>query len=227
MKLFNFLKKKKATPLIIMIHGFGKRRNVEFANLIKALEHDYDIIAPNLFDQRYVSDNVWYNWVSRAEEAIIQAKNEGREIILIGFSMGGVIASYLASKFVIKRLILLAPAFDYATITTASNIVTSAINKEKKEEEFVKLPSEFYKTFMDVVDNCKEAIFKVQCPTLFIAALKDELIPYTVAHKYYRKMENPHKRLVLLGDGQHRLLDDPATKDVAIELIKSFIAEQF
>ena len=227
LKLFDRFKKKNVKPLIIMIHGFGKRRSAEFANLVAALKDEYDIVTPDLFDQRYSDDKIWYNWVSRAEEAIIKAKRENREIILIGFSMGGVIASYLASKFVIKRLILLAPAFEYVTLTTASNIVQSAISKEKKEEEYPKIPSDFYKTFTEVVDNCKDAIFKVTCPTLFVAAYKDELIPYTVAHKYYRKMENPHKRLAILGDGEHRLLDNETTKDITISLIRSFIEEKF
>lgn len=227
-KMFNFFKRrtKKAEikkPVIIMIHGFGKRRTDEYNNLKAALS-EYDLEIPALFDQRFEDDTVWHNWVSRAEEKIIAAKNQGREIILIGFSMGGVIAGYLASKFAVKKLILLAPAFEYLTITTATNAARSKFNrKNKNSDEYPELPAKFTSTFMDVVDNCRDAIEKVNCPVMFIHCMKDETIPYTVSLKYYRKVNHDDKKCIILADGGHRILDDERLKDTAICLIRDYI----
>ena len=173
---------KKDRPVIICIHGFGKRKTDEYIPLYEAMKDDYDIVMPELFDQRYPEDNIWHNWVSRAEEKVLEAKKQNREVILIGFSMGGVIATYIASKFNIKKLILLAPAFEYLHLKTAKSAVVS--NKKKEEDgKYLKLPSEFTNTFIDVVDNCRDAIKDIHCPTLFIAATGDEVIPYTISSK--------------------------------------------
>ncbi len=59
-----------------------------------------------------------------------KALGDGRRVTLIGFSMGGVIASYLASVFDIRQLILCAPAFnpvDFSKIQKiGKNIITSS-----------------------------------------------------------------------------------------------------
>ena len=221
-KIFKRKPKKDTKPVIIAIHGFGKRKTDEYLPLFKYFDERYKIIAPALFDQRYPSDNIWYNWVARAEEEIIKAKNDQQEIILIGFSMGGVIASYLASKFKIQKLILLAPAFEYLSATTAKGY---AFGPKRPEEatKYVPLPSEFTATFIDVVNNCKKGIEKVTCPTLFIACMNDELIPYTVSLKYYKKMKIKDKKCVILADGQHRILDDEVDGPITLALIDDFI----
>ena len=213
-------KEENKKPLIIAIHGFGKRRTHEYNNLKSALK-DYDIVIPELFDQTKEDDVYWYNWVSKAEEAIIKAKNEKREIVLIGFSMGGVIATYLASKFVIKKLILLAPAFEYMTVTTVQTTVNHALFKKADIEDVIyePLPTNFTPVFMEVVNNCKDAIDKVSCPTVIMHCMEDEVIPYTVSQKYYKKLAIDDKKLILYGDGQHRILDDERIKDTCINTI--------
>ena len=223
MGLFDRFKKAKKGPLIIAIHGFGKRRTDEYIPLKEYFKDKYDMVFPELFDQRYPEDNIWYNWVSRAESEIIKAKKDKREVILIGFSMGGVIASYLASKFEIKRLVLLAPAFEYLTITTAKGY---AFGPKRPEEDkiYTALPSEYTATFIDVVNNCRDVIDRVTCPTLFIHCLDDELIPYTASIKYHKRLSAKDKKLVILGDGQHRLLDDQVTSSVVLSLIDDFLA---
>ena len=125
-----FFKKDKPQekPLIICVHGFGRRRADEFIPLVEALKDEYDFIIPNLYDQQYPEDNVWHSWVSRAEEEIVKAKNANRKIYLLGFSMGGVIASYLASRFNVEKLVLLAPAFEYF-VKQAQSRAKSVIQK--------------------------------------------------------------------------------------------------
>ncbi len=216
-----FKRKGPKGPVIIAIHGFGKRRTDEYRSLVDYFGDRYDIRLPNLFDQRFPKDDIWYNWVSRAEEEIIKAKNEKREIILIGYSMGGVIATYLASKFEIKRLILLAPAFEYLKVTTATGYAFGP--RYPEDDKYVPLPAEYIATFMDVVNNCRDGIDGVTCPTLFIHCFGDALIPYTVSLKYHRRLKIKEKHCVIIAEGSHRLMDDPVVSPVIMELIDSFI----
>lgn len=235
--MFSWFKKKEKKevkeviklPTLIFIHGFGKRRTDEFIPLYNALKDKYHIVMPELYNQAFENDKVWHNWVSKAEEKVIEAKNNHEEIILVGFSMGGVIASYLASKFSIKKLVLIAPAFEYLNFQTASSVVKKGLQKKVVDpnDKYLKIPAEFNQTFMDVVDNCKKGIEHVNCPVLFIAAANDELIPYTVSMKYYKKVPHNDKKCVILMDGQHRILDDDKLSKMTISIIQDFIEDRY
>ena len=221
---------KTERPVLLCIHGFGKRRTDEYANLYNALCDQYDFVMPELFDQRFKDDLIWHNWVSRAEEKLVELKNQNRKVIVIGFSMGGVIASYLASKFNVERLILIAPAFEYLTLTTAKTTLKSQYEKSKNifhDPEYLELPPEFTNTFIDVVDNCREGIEGVHCPVLFMAAIDDEVIPYTVSLKYYKKVPHEAKKCVIFADGCHRILDDHRLSKMAIQMIQDFIEKKY
>ncbi len=219
---FKSLKKEKET--IVLIHGFGKRKTMEFDNLLSALDGN-DIVTPVLFDHLDEGDDNCSDWIYRAEQALSEAKNKSGKVILIGFSMGGVIASYLASKYHVDKLILLAPAFEYFTIKTATSAVSKMISKSKSSTP--DLPSNFTSTFMEVVNNYKNSIESIKCPTLMIHASDDEVIPSSVSTKYYQKLKTKHKNCVIIEGGSHRLLDDQEVKDIAIFLTKSFIKNSF
>ena len=135
-------------PVIITIHGYGRRRRNEFD------EQDHD----------------WMQWVSRAKEVVDSYRDSGRDIYLAGFSMGGVIASYLAVVCPVKRLLLLAPAFSYMNVDIITGVLTksasSLMGNEKKEE--IQLPRAFYGAFTELVKNLKKYIGFVECPVFII-----------------------------------------------------------
>ena len=54
------------------------------------------------------------NWMMAAELALRQASKRSRSIVIvIGFSMGGIIAIYLANRYKIEKLVLLSAAAKY------------------------------------------------------------------------------------------------------------------
>ena len=52
-------------------------------------------------------------WINAAENSLKQLLAKYDEVYLIGFSMGGLIASYLAAKYKVDKLVLLASAQKY------------------------------------------------------------------------------------------------------------------
>ncbi|MFQ8581832.1 MAG: hypothetical protein ACLSA6_04460 [Holdemania massiliensis] len=42
---------------------------------------------------------------------------------MLGFSMGGVIAAFLASFLAVDKLVLVAPAFEYMSLETVSRLI--------------------------------------------------------------------------------------------------------
>ena len=187
--------KKKKKPLLICIHGFGKRTTDEYANLVKYFEKDCEIIVPKLFDQTIPEDRNWEDWVKRAMAPVLENKN--RDVYLIGYSMGGVIASYIAMKCPnVKKLFLLAPAFSFLNLTTAKRTVKEVVKPDKYYPEYPEMTADITRTFMSVVNNCKDSIKFVTCPVFFFHCMKDNTIPYTVSEDYRNFIKHDNTTVV-------------------------------
>ncbi|MFC0299112.1 alpha/beta hydrolase [Geobacillus jurassicus] len=50
-------------------------------------------------------------WIAAAEQAFLALHHRCSAVYVIGFSMGGVIAVYLAEKYPVTKLVLLSAAF--------------------------------------------------------------------------------------------------------------------
>ena len=223
--MFKWFKKqeKQKEVAIVAIHGLGVRRTLELEPLIEPLS-DYEIIRPVLFNTNNEADSRMSDWISRADRAVSKAINNEQKVILLGFSMGGVIATHLATKYQVEKLILLSPAFEYRTVTTATSALISFFSQK---ETNVEMPTSFTQTFMELVDKYKGHIDKVKCPTLIISASNDEVISSCVSSKYYKKLKTNKKHCVILEGGEHRILDNKQTNQITINLIKNFINDLF
>ena len=117
----------KAKPVIITIHGYGRRRSHEMDNLAAwAKDERFTVIQFDLYDLFDEEDCDPKQWLARAE-AVVKTHCAGKQpVYLLGFSMGGVIASWLASRYPIKKLALIAP---HATV----NIIRNFQVVEKKK----------------------------------------------------------------------------------------------
>ncbi|MBQ5553825.1 MAG: hypothetical protein IIU37_09605, partial [Erysipelotrichaceae bacterium] len=88
-------------------------------------------------------------------------------MILIGFSLGALIACHFESRYMVEKLILISPAFDYRRFEEV----------KRKEPEGI-VPKEFIDEMKKTVDLCLKDLDKIQCPVVLIHARQDELIPY-------------------------------------------------
>ena len=201
-------KSKKKKPLILTIHGFGKKRHQEFDPLCQYLKvKGWDCIQFDIYSLKDPEDAHFEQWIQRCEEQIRSALSLKRPIILIGFSMGGVIASYLASVYPVQSLILVAPAFRYFDLQKLGSYSWHALRKLTAKEKSV--PSSLQtRSFMDVVDHYKDSVYHVSCPLLILHGTKDEVIPYESSRNIYNDLQTSKKCLLLIEGGKHRMLYD-------------------
>lgn len=226
-KLKKIIKKEPET-VIITVHGFGVRREHEMDDFkLYASHHLPEVITFNLFDIENDEDSHFNDWVKRAEDVVLQTLNRKKKIILLGFSMGGVIASYLASKYPVEKLILIAPAFIHFNLENYTNIAIKSgkklLTKKEAESSTPSLPKSFYSGFMDCVKEYKNSIQNVTCPVLILQGDDDEVIPTRSSTWAFSQINHEQKRCIFLHLGKHRLLTDSNVKDVAFLLIDDFI----
>lgn len=130
--------------------GYGVSSGVlEYDNILKSAEYAYNFVANNQFYGQ-------------------------NEIFVTGFSLGTGVAVYVASKFNVDKLILIAP-YD-----NGINLYNSYINV-------------FYGPFKFLVRNpfpSSDYARQVKCPVLIIASEDDEVIPYELAVKLKNSFSN-------------------------------------
>lgn len=228
MKWINRFFNRKKT-VIFCVHGFGVRRTHEFDELKHYFDQlGYTIIIPEIYDQTVMDDIDPNEWLNRVEQPLKELINQNRKICMIGFSMGGVIASYLASKYKIDRLILLAPAFDYITVKAILDTVEGvARNIIKKPEiypsDYPPLPDHFTSTFREIVARCKESIKHISSPILIFHGTNDETIPLRSSEYAYDSIYHLNKRLIILKNVNHKILDDINYNHDVLFMIEQFM----
>ena len=205
---------------VILIHGFSVRGSSEMDPLFTYLKNEgYDVVAPNLFDWKNEKDNDWLVWVGHARKEFEKAKSEGKEIFVVGYSMGGVVATYLSTIFTVKKLVLLAPAFEYRTLATAKRTLGSFLSNDKNIDS---MPLALHFPFMSLVDELGNSIEALKTPVLMIQGSEDQTIPQVVAKRSYKKIAHENKNLIIIEDASHRLLDDEISKDLTLGLVSVF-----
>lgn len=227
-KFFNYKK-----PILFCVHGFGVRRTHEFDELKLYFENlGYTIIIPEIYDQTILDDIDPNEWLNRVEEPLKKLIEQKRRVCMIGFSMGGVIASYFASKYKVERLVLLAPAFEYITVKaildTMEGVARNIIKKpEINQSDYPPLPDHFTSTFRDIVSRCKDSIKQISCPVLILHGTLDETIPLRSSEYAFDSIYHLNKRLLILKNVNHRILDDFSYKNDVILIIEEFIRNRF
>lgn len=220
--MLHLIKKK---PILVTVHGFGSRLHSEMDPLATYLKKKhYDVRQFDIYDLTNPNDANPEEWMHRCEERLKEALKQSDNVVLLGFSMGGVIASYLASVYPVKKLILVAPAFRYFDFTLIKTKTTEMISKAPKEKK-LKPSAAQTKCFVDIVDSYRSSIAHVDCPILMIHGTADEVIDFDSSKEAYKKIHHNHKRLIFLEGAHHRLLYDNQMQETAFVLIEEMLKD--
>lgn len=203
----------------LCIHGFtGNPSEVE--PLVTHLkEHtNWHIAVPTLpghgesLELRGVSYN---QWIQHAEEELKKLLEKCDTVYVVGFSMGGLIASYLAVHYPIQKLILLSAAAFYINpkqlvLDIKEMIKDSFKGKIKENELYLRYMRKIKETpiaatlqFRKLVASIKPLLGKVTIPTLIAQGEIDGVVPPRSAQYLYETISAPYKKLVYLRESKH------------------------
>lgn len=212
--------------LVITIHGFGFKTMHEFDPLAEYLEKEgFEVWQFSYFNPNDPDDTDISQWMRRCETRIQQAIAQRRTIHLVGFSMGGIIASHLASIYSIEDLLLAAPAFYPFDFNQVSRVAKNKI-MPKSDNPAPSMSGEHTKGFVSVVQNFRDDILKVKCPIFILHGTGDEVVQYKSSRKIFNQIPNKEKALVFLHHAKHRFLYDGPYQSLAFSLIRDYFRHE-
>lgn len=221
----------------LLIHGFtGSPEELE--PLSRELEqHGYAVKAPLLKghggELKELRLAKWQDWVASAEDGLNELMQLHKKVMLVGFSMGGLIAAHLATRYPVERLVLLSPAM-YAP--NYQQIILDLYNCVRNKEgiftekmfdytrKFIKLPMKTLWQFHLLVKHLSRDLYKVNVPTLIIHGNQDDVVHPRSAKHIYDSISSNEKRLHYLPRSKHIICHDAEAEDVK-RLVTSFLPQ--
>lgn len=221
----NFFRKNKHLT-VVTIHGFGTKASREMTPLSDYLrKQGYHVVQFDIFDPADESDTETEKWIERCEDRLRSELKKKDPVVLLGFSMGGVIASYLASVFPVKALILVAPAFEYFDFSKLQKAGLSLLSAGSGSSKDSSMTMDQNKAFMRIISTYKNSIAHVDCPVLILHGTEDEVIQPRSSHAAFGLIPHEQKRLVFIEGGKHRMLYDGKVEKLCFALIRDMLSD--
>ena len=226
----------KINTAVMIIHGFagGTYDEENLANYLELSIH-FDVFQFTLpGHDKNLSSVEYTEWIDYSEEKLKWLIKKGyTRIYLIGHSMGGVIATYLATKYSeVKKLVLAAPAFQYLdmmdgevnfknSIKLAPHIFKTYGGGELISR-FLKLNIKATKEFSLLIKEYGDCPKKLECPLLILQGTSDDVVPISSSQYVYDNAKSKTKKLVFIDEGTHDVFRSSHDAKV-FKTVKSFL----
>jgi carboxylesterase len=205
----------------LCIHGFtGSPYEVE--PLVEFLKErtDWKLSVPTLpgHGETLSLKGIRYQqWIEYAETELKILLQKCDTVYIIGFSMGGLIASFLASKYPVDKLVLLSAAAYYLNPKQLASDIKiifqdSLQGKLFNNELFLRYKRKIKETpftatvqFRKLVSFIRPILPQVVVPTLIAQGECDGIVPPKSAEYLYRTISAQQKKLTYIKHSKHHI----------------------
>ena len=194
---------------VLFIHGFtgGPFEVRPLVNFLK-MKTNWQLAIPTLpghgitLNLEKVSAD---SWLMEAELALKRLQKEVDRVIVVGFSMGGLIAMYLALRYKIDKLVLLSAAAKYISprilLERNENHVSEPLQTKYPPNSFYHLyeyklthtPLRAVFEFLRIVKIVEPYYGLIKTPVCIVQGEKDGIVPFTTAEHFLKNLA-PKKR---------------------------------
>ncbi|MFC3209478.1 alpha/beta hydrolase [Planomicrobium okeanokoites] len=204
---------------VLMIHGFtgGPFEVQPFADYIEE-KTDWMVKIPTLPGHGETLDlrnKTAESWMMAAELALKELKKQTDKVMIVGFSMGGLIAMYLAMRYKIEKIVLLSAAVKYISAgqmleeirLAAADAVKGQIAQNPLfhlyEYKLLNTPVSSAFEFLRVVKMVEPYYDKLTLPVCIVQGKKDGIVPLSAAEHIYNQIGSVEKEIYHSDNGKH------------------------
>lgn len=225
-----------------MIHGFtGGPYEVEPLAQYLQENTNWEIVIPVLpghgevYGETLELENVTYDvWIETAETELKEMMETCDEVYVIGFSMGGMIAAYLAAHYEIDRLVLLSTARKYISFRRLSRYIGQLIGESFKgtlddnelythyRSKMKMVPFRANIEFMKLVNETRRHLHDVESPVLIAQGKQDMIVPSSAATHLDEEISSEFKETILFEQSNHLIClgnDKPVLNDKVLKFL--------
>ncbi|WP_252504533.1 carboxylesterase [Sporosarcina sp. Marseille-Q4943] len=153
------------------------------------------------------------NWMMEAELALNRLRKVVDRIIIVGFSMGGIIALYLALRYKVEKLVLLSAAAKYISPRYLLEDAAVLLTKNYPPNTFYHLydyklrntPLHAAKEFVRVVKMVEPYYGMIMTPVCVVQGKKDGIVPFSTGEHLLRSLGSVQKQLIVSENGKHHI----------------------
>ena len=209
---------------VLCIHGFsGGPYEVEpFTSYLRA-HTDWLIEEPTLSghgEELQMQGFTAKHWLMDAELAFRAMAKKVDEVLVVGFSMGGIIALYLAKRYKVKKLVLLSAAAKYVSpkqlVKDFKMLASEAYHRNLSNNElfmryrhkFNNVPLSSTIEFMRLVRMVEPYYKDIEVPVYIVQGKLDGIVPYHTAQFLFDELISHDKTLYFSDNGKHHICYD-------------------
>ncbi|MDX8046318.1 alpha/beta fold hydrolase [Gracilibacillus sp. S3-1-1] len=228
----------------LVIHGFtGGPYEVEPLATYIEEQTDWYVVTPKLPGHGLgagrdleLSDVSYKDWISEAEQAYLNIAKAHADVYLIGFSMGGMIAAYLAAKYTCVKLVLLSTSRKYISVPRMGADILQFAQKAVRHKlhddvlfnhyrkKYGSVPWKAIREFLRCMKFTKPYLKDIHCPVFIAQGMQDGMVPYKTVH-YLDKEIPVDADIIYFHDSKHLIClgDD---KEVVINAVFQFLTKE-
>lgn len=213
----------------LVIHGFAGDIH-EVISLAAALRaQGYIVECPTLeghgAGRKRLGRSTREEWVRSAHEAYKRLSMRTDEVVVIGFSMGGLLGIHLASTYPVRQLVTINTPYYYWDIRQAWRNLREDCRSHLSRywKSLVKIPIPSMLQFRRLLAETKTLLPRVTCPYLILQGLKDDTVKSASATHLREHVGSDQVDIVYFPDSGHLLLKGSEAEE-AIRLIEQQIA---
>ncbi|MDX9871774.1 MAG: alpha/beta fold hydrolase [Clostridia bacterium] len=170
----------------VIIHGFGGGLK-EIAYLKEFLQRNNQtvetiLLAGHGVSKKELGDSTYLEWLSSADRAFRRITRQYDSVTLIGFSMGGLIATYLANKYQAEKIVLVNTPVYFWNVQVILKSVLQDLRQNRRDHiryyqrAFARTPVRSGLQFLHILAKGKEWFQHIKCPTLILQCRDDESV---------------------------------------------------
>ena len=214
---------------VLLIHGFGGSRK-ELVPLYDFIKDDGFLIElPVLSGHEKTlgefSKSKYKDWIESAEQSLKILMERCDDVTVVGFSMGGLIATQLYLKYKFNRLCLVnTPVYYFNPKRIAHNLHTDfkKYSTHYKRAWFSRPLSTLFQ-FQRLLSKTKPMFKKIDGNTLVIQVQDDDTVNASSGDYIYKRLKGK-KKILKPQQGGHIIFKSECAKDLSAE-IEKFIKE--
>ncbi|MFD1203664.1 MULTISPECIES: alpha/beta fold hydrolase [Sporosarcina] len=206
---------------VLFLHGFtgGPFEIRPFMEFIKK-ETDWIISVPVLPGHEFplnLRKATAESWMMEAEMALAKLRKEVDKVIIIGFSMGGMIAMYLSLRYPVDKLVLLSAAAKYISprilLEDAGIMLKESVTKKYPPNTFYHLyeyklkhtPLHAAFEFLRLVKMVEPYYRLITAPVCIVQGKRDGIVPFSTGEHLYNSLGSSEKHLIISEKGKHHI----------------------